>query len=381
MRIGIAYLEYSRSKGIERIAADLADRIARRGHEVHFHCTKWEDAAGSLVQFHKVRTLDIVNSSKLLSFAVLGRAGLNRGHYDIAHSYGNVVGCDVITAQSCHLAGMKIARTVFKNRIKSGVNYGVADRLRLYLERENYGGRRYKKVIACSNLVKRELMAYYHVPDSDVAVIPNGVDTGEFHPNNREVFSEQVRSAHGIGREDLVLLFVGHEFVRKGLQTVMESLAILNDKRLKLLICGGDHFEPFYQQAKSLGIEPQVIFLGAQHDVKKYYSAADIFVLPTFHDAFGLVITEAMASGLPVIVSKNAGAAEDIIEDGKDGVLISDPQNAKELATKIRALVQSPSMREKIGAQARQKVAIYTWEECAERVLQVYEEVRHEKLS
>lgn len=111
MRIGIAYLEYSRTKGIERISAELADRIAQRGHEVHFHCTGWENVGTTLVRFHKVRTLDFVNSAKLLSFSVAGKASLKRGHYDMTHSYGNLIGCDVITAQSCHRAGMDAAKT------------------------------------------------------------------------------------------------------------------------------------------------------------------------------------------------------------------------------------------------------------------------------
>lgn len=381
MRIGIAYLEYSRTKGIERISAELADRIAQRGHEVHFHCTGWENVGTTLVRFHKVRTLDFVNSAKLLSFSVAGKASLKRGHYDMTHSYGNLIGCDVITAQSCHRAGMDAAKTFRGEGIETRRNFGIADGLRLFLEHENYGRRRYRKVIACSDLVKRELISYYKVPEKDIIVIYNGVDTTEFNPGNRALFREKIRQQCGIRAEDILILFVGNEFLRKGLHKAIEALAMVEDEQVKLLVCGSDLVEPFKRLAAKFQVEPRIFFAGAQKNVQEYYAAADIFLLPTFHEGFGLVITEAMASGLPVIVSKNAGAAEDIIEDGKDGVLISDPQNAKELATKIRALVQSPSMREKIGAQARQKVAAYTWDRCAERVLEIYEAIRHEKSS
>jgi UDP-glucose:(heptosyl)LPS alpha-1,3-glucosyltransferase len=381
MRVGIAYLEYSRSKGIERISAEIADRIALRGHEVHFHCTRWEDVGTTSVRFHKVQTLDFVNSAKLLSFSVLGKASLNRGRYDITHSYGNLIGCDVITAQSCHRAGMDAAKAFRGRGIETRRNLGIADQLRLFLEHENYARRRYRRVIACSSLVKRELISYYKVPEKDVTVIHNGVNTAEFNPGNRALFRDKVRQQCGIRAEDILILFVGNEFLRKGLHKAIEALAMVEIEQVKLLVCGSDMVEPFNRLAAKFQVGPRILFAGDQKNVQEYYAAADIFVLPTLHEAFGLVITEAMASGLPVIVSKNAGAAEDVIEDGKDGVLISDPQSAKELAIKIRALVQSPSMREKVGVQARQKVVAYTWDRCAEKVLQVYEEARHEKSS
>jgi UDP-glucose:(heptosyl)LPS alpha-1,3-glucosyltransferase len=375
MKIGIAYLEYSRRKGIERISAELADRAAQQGNEVHYHCARWSDESTSKVHFHKVPTLDVFFSSKLISFAVAGKLSLHRGHYDVTHSYGTVIGCDVITAQSCHRAGMDIAAAFMKDSVGSTVNFGVADRLRLYLERQNFGKRKYKKVVACSSLVKRELMKYYGVPEHDIVVIPNGVDVKEFHPGNRERFRDEIRQVYGIKREDIVLLFIGHEFARKGLETIVRSLPLLNDNRIKLLVCGGDRAEQFRRLAVSLKLDQQVIFAGPQADVKKFYAASDLFVFPTVHEAFGLVIVEAMASGLPVVVSKNAGAAEDIIDDGKDGILLTDPMNAKEVAEKIESILRNDILRKNIGIQARKKVQSLDWDRIGERVIRVYEEI------
>jgi UDP-glucose:(heptosyl)LPS alpha-1,3-glucosyltransferase len=381
MKIGIAYLEYSRTKGIERISAELADRIAQRGHEVHFHCTRWEDVGTTSVLFHKVRTIDFVNSAKLLSFSVAGKASLKRGRYDMTHSYGNLIGCDVITAQSCHRAGLKTAKALKGKVIRTDVNFGIADQIRLYLEHQNFAKRKYKRVIACSTLVKRELMENYRVPDSDIAVVPNGVDLEGFHPRNREAFGNDIRSQYRIGNQEILLLFVGHEFGRKGLEAAIRGLALLKQQHIKLLVCGADNALPFQKLAGKLGVHEQVIFAGAQAEVKKCYAAADIFVLPTLHEAFGLVITEAMASALPVIVSKDAGAAIDVIEGGKDGVLLSNPRNPEEVAYKVRLLAEDSSLRRKIGMDAREKVVGYSWDICTQKVLQVYEEVRHRKSS
>jgi len=381
MRIGIAHIEYSRRKGIERISAELADAVAKRGHEVHFHCVRWMDVSSPAVQFHRVRTIDLANSSRILSYAVSVGLDLKRGRYDVTHSYGGVVGCDVITAQSCHRAGLKIAKALKGEIIRTNVNLGIADRIRLYLEYQNFARRQYRKVIACSTLVKSELMEHYRVPESDIVVVANGVDVEEFHPHNRELFRNDIRSEYRIGKEEILLLFVGHEFARKGLEAAIRSLPILKQQAIKLLVCGGDNPQPFQQLAVKLGVDQQVIFAGAQTDMKRYYAAADIFVLPTLHEAFGLVITEAMASGLPVIVSKNSGAAIDVIEDGKDGLLVSDPRNPEEVAEKVQLLVEEPSLRTRIGKQAREKVMGYSWDICVQKVLKVYEDVRHRKCS
>ncbi len=326
-----------------------------------------------------MRTIGYPNSARLLSFAFQGKSSVQRGQYDVTHSYGNVIGCDVITAQSCHRSGMEIRRRLKEKALGGRVNFGVADRIRLMIEHENYGKRQYKKVIACSNLVKRELVEHYAVPESDITVIPNGVDIDEFHPRNRNVFREEVRRSSNIGDNELVLLFVGHEFVRKGLGTVIRSIALLKDRMLKLLVCGADHADPFRHLAQSLGVERQVYFLGAQPEVEKYYAASDVFVFPTLHEAFGLVVIEAMASGLPIVVSGTAGAAEDIIEDGKTSLLLSNPQNPEELAAKIQILREDESLRKALGSAARKRVESYTWEASAERVLEVYEQIRHMK--
>jgi UDP-glucose:(heptosyl)LPS alpha-1,3-glucosyltransferase len=381
VKIGIAYLEYSRRKGIERISAELADGVAQSGHDVHFHCIRWMDVRSSKVQFHRVRTMAYPNSATLFSFAILGKSSLSRGNYSVSHSYGGVIGCDVITAQSCHRAGLKVAEALKGKMIRTKVNYGVADRIRLYLEHQNFAKRKYRKVIACSTLVKRELMENYRVPDSDIVVVPNGVDLEEFHPRNRDAFRNDVRSQYHAGNQDILLLFVGHEFGRKGLEAAIRALALLKQQHVKLLVCGSDNALPFQKLAVKLGVHQQIIFAGAQAEVKKFYAAADVFLLPTLHEAFGLVITEAMASALPVVVSKDAGAAIDVIEDDKDGLLLSDPRSPEEVAQKIRRLAEDSPFRAKIGVQAREKVVGYSWDTCAQKVLEVYEEVRHSKSS
>jgi UDP-glucose:(heptosyl)LPS alpha-1,3-glucosyltransferase len=151
----------------------------------------------------------------------------------------------------------------------------------------------------------------------------------------------------------------------------------LKTKNVKLVVIGisipSDPIEKYKKQAVDLGVGDRFIFAGKRSDVYKYFAAADIFVLPSVYEPFGLVVLEAMASGLPVVVSKVAGAAE-LIEDGKDGLLLENPKNPKEIAEKINYLLEENELK-RIGRNARKKAEKYPWKKTAEEMLKVFEEV------
>ena len=372
MRIGIAYLEYSRRKGIERISAELADRVAERGHDVHFHCTQWRDVRSPKVRFHKVRTVGFPNSARLFSFALLGRSSVQRGQYDVTHSYGNVVGCDVITAQSCHRAGMEIRRRLKEKTLGGRINFGVADRIRLVIEHENFGKRRYKKIIAVSEGVKRELVRYYDVPDEDIVIVPNGVDLDEFNPANRLRFREPLRENLGILRFAPVLIFVANEFDRKGLRVIIEALPLLKNPEVRLLVLGGDNRFPYQRLARQLGVDGQILFLGNVQKISRYYAASDLFVFPTIYEAFSLAVLEAGASGLPLLVTKVNGT-EELVIDGANGYFIT--REPEDIAEKIRTLISDGKQLQALGLNARRAAENYSWDHITESVLSVYQGV------
>jgi glycosyltransferase involved in cell wall biosynthesis len=117
-----------------------------------------------------------------------------------------------------------------------------------------------------------------------------------------------------------------------------------------------------------------VTFLGRQADVHRYFAAADLFVLPTLYEPFGMAVLEAMASGLPVVTSRTAGVAE-LITDREDGLLLDDPTDATAIATAVHLLVDSPELREHLGRTAREKVSGYSWDYVVRETLNVYRTV------
>jgi UDP-glucose:(heptosyl)LPS alpha-1,3-glucosyltransferase len=378
MRIGIAHTEYSRRKGIERCAVELAERIAAHGHEVHFHCSQGKSVEGSRVILHHVPTWNVVNSARIATYAISGQRSLKEGEYDVTHSHGGLVGCDVVTAHSCHKAGMEVRRKLKEKAPRARRNWGVADKIRLMIERKNYAERRYKKVVAVSGGVKRELVEYYDVPEDDIVVIPNGVDLDEFNPTNRLRFRDRIREQLQIPPDAPVLIFVGNEFDRKGLSFIIEALPLLKIPELKLLVLGGDNKSPYLNLAQRLRVDSQILFLGNVKKISFYYAASDVFVFPTFYEAFSVATLEAAASGLPLIVTRVNGT-EDLVREGYNGSFIH--RDSEEIAEKIQVLLQDRDKLAKLGANGRRSVEGYSWDIIAEKAIQVYEEIRHSKSS
>ena len=123
--------------------------------------------------------------------------------------------------------------------------------------------------------------------------------------------------------------------------------------------------------ASDIGVAEQVLFVGRSQEVWKYFAACDVFLLPTLYEAFGLTVLEAMASGLPALVSDKAGAAE-LIQDGYNGLLLKDPTDASEIAAKLEGLFLNERFSKQLGAEARRTALQFSWESVAQRTVEVY---------
>lgn len=371
MRIGVASLEYSRTRGLERASAEIANRLAAWGDDIHFYCTAREDIGSSGVRFHHVRTLNLVNSTRIASFAFLGSRAVRNGGYDVTHSHGLAVGCSVITAQSCHRAGME-ARRHRSGSALSSTNFGIADTVRFKIEGQNFGERKYRKVIAVAEGVKRELMRWYGVPADDIVVIPNGVDLNEFSPDHDGSVRGTVRKELGLDADDMAILFVGNEYDRKGLEYLIEALHALRMPSVKLIVAGDDERSPYIERARHLGVERQVIFLGHCSQIARYCKGADVFSMPTEYEAFALATLEAAASELPLVVTKVNGT-EELVKHGENGLFI--PRNGEAIAAALHLLLNDRERRKRMGRAARASVKEYSWDVIAKRTREVYKSI------
>lgn len=379
MKLAFVTREYTKKGGVSRCVVELASRMAVR-HEVHVFAWKWDkDLPGGEIKFHKVTCFSRPFFLHVLSFPFFCERILRRQRFDLVVApLGDTLGADVVVAHSCHRAWIAIKKQNFAGWL--GFLLNPLHWMALFLEAKALGKGTFRKIIAVSQKTKNDIIHYYRIPADDIQVIYNGVNTEEFSSQAQETYRTAIRQELKIAAEEVVFLFVGNECKRKGLGTILEAIRLPMEKAsLKLLIIGAGDAHPYRELAKKLSIEKDVIFLGARADVQKYYSASDVFVFPTLLEPFGLVIAEAMASGLPVITSRNAGAAE-LIENGVSGLLLKNPENVGELQDKIFKLVRDAGLRKNMGLEAQRSIQNYSWEKITEQSLKVYSDILRIKL-
>jgi len=200
-------------------------------------------------------------------------------------------------------------------------------------------------------------------------VVHPGVDAERFAHDPKA--RAEIRAMHGIGPEDFVMLFVGMNFGPKGLGPLMEGFAEFRRREpgraARLLVVGRGPVPEFERRATRLGIRQDVIFAGVQvHGIERYYSAADAFALLSEFETFGMVVLEAMAAGLPVIVSERMGVG-DVVGDA--GIVL--PAGVAEQAA--TALGRLSTAAHALRDGARRGVSRHSWSSVADRVRSVYD--------
>ncbi|OGT94889.1 MAG: hypothetical protein A2298_05535 [Gammaproteobacteria bacterium RIFOXYB2_FULL_38_6] len=292
------------------------------------------------------------------------------------HVQGDFVGdCDVYTAHSCHKAWLEIVNKENLGGALERLKKSVYNPLHHFiLKAEKNCIMNTRRVIAISNGIKEEITRLYGVEDKKVKVIPNGVNIEQFNMAQRKLYRKEIRTQLGLGDDEILLIFPAHEFIRKGILKILDAMNSLKNKRLHLLVVGRDDQTRVRDVIEHYQLESNIHFIGETSTIEKYYAASDIMVLPTLYEPFGLVITEAMASALPVITNKSAGAAE-LIENGTDGVLLEDIKDTRELASQIESLANNSAKREQMGVQARITAERYNWDAIAQRTMNLYNEI------
>ena len=236
-------------------------------------------------------------------------------------------------------------------------------------------------LVAATPAEEEQLVELYGANPRKITIIPPGVDLELFHPHS----PEDAKLRIGVKPCDNMILFVGRIEPLKGVDTLLRAMALLAYecptwvKQLCVAIIGGDpntseneEMERLKAIRAELGITDLVTFLGA-HDQDKlhhYYSAAQMVIMPSHYESFGMVALEAMACGTPVIASEVGGLAY-LVRDGQTGFHVPD-RDPVALASAIARLAQDPALRQRLGRQAHQYAQNYSWECIADHILALY---------
>lgn len=372
MKIACFIHDCNREGGQERCAAELVDQLSA-AHEVHLFAATARGIAADRVAFHRIRVPKRPVILKNLLFFAQASAVARRQRFDIVHSHGaSMWGQHVTTAHFCEAAWLT-RRGEFaadSGGPARAAYQAINSRFSMLIENLIYRKRGTRAVIAVSKAMRADLVTHYGLEPTRIPVIYDGVDLEVFHPDQRSRWRGRIRSRLGI-REDVCLaLFVG-AYERKGLRYLLEALRVLGEAPLHLLVVGPSQGPSLPQAARRLGVDDRVTFLGREADVHRYFAAADLFVLPTLYEPFGMAVMEAMATGLPVVTSRSAGVAE-LITPLEDGVLLTDPRDPVEIANALGRLVDDPALRTSLGRNARTKVSEYSWDYVIRETLAVY---------
>lgn len=228
-----------------------------------------------------------------------------------------------------------------------------------------------KKYIAISHSVKKDLMRLYNIKSENITVIYHGVSTDDLpdvHNDESQFVRRHIRHQYNIPDDAFVLLTVGALNVRKGLPIIFDVIKELlthDFKSIVLLAVGAGDTQRFLLQAEDLGIASHIKLVPAQKEIAPFYQASDMFFFPSIYEPFGLVILEAMASGLPVVTSNVAGAAE-LITPNRDGIVIGSKFSILDIASEISTLIKDKSKRISLGRMARQSALHWHWDGVAD---------------
>lgn len=346
--------------GQGRYCIELARRLAAR-HRVTIFANRFavpEERGWEYVRVPAVRTTALTT---VFSFLAVAELRVSRRRFDVVHAQGLTCwGADVITAHVCNLARHRVAPP-------AGWRARLFATLVNPVEAAFFRQRRARHLIAISRQVAGEVRGCYRWT-RPVSVIHHGVDTTRFRPAADVAERAACRARYGLPAEGWVWLFVGEAV--KGLGAGLEQLPAFPGARL-LAVTRSDP-APYLQRARALGVADR-FHLGGPEDGGAFgqaYRAADVFVYPSAYDTFGMVVLEAMASGLPVVVGRDIGAAE-LIEDGENGFLI-DPARPAQLGAVLERLAAQPDAAVQLGHRAHLLARTRSWDACAAATEEVY---------
>ena len=379
LKIVFSMINCNRRDGSARAVNEVAERLADRGHEVHLYARKAEDLYLSKIRWHKVPGPGWPEVADFLSYHVSVNRSIPGRYFDIIHSIGcNTLRANVVTIQNIQPAKKKILDRLgslekispFRRMTRALYLKVTSDaEYKLYSHKP---GRRPPLFLPVSRGVERELRENYDIGPAPVRIVPNAADLKIFKPIPEEQRLAW-RRENGLGADDVVLIFAGGEWVRKGLDLAIRALALIPDRRAKLFIAGDDAAkETLKALAAECQVTDRVIFGGFRKDVPIALASSDVFLFPSWYEAFSLATIEAAACALPVIATSINGT-EDFIQPGINGDFVkSDP---KHIAEVIEPLINDARKRQEMGRNAQQLVEKnYTWDRVTEQTESAYQE-------
>jgi glycosyltransferase involved in cell wall biosynthesis len=370
--------------GTERIIIRWITKLAD-DFDIHIYSQRVQDLDLSQFTFHRVPSISGPHILKYLFWYFANQIVRARDRWfrglrpDIVFSPG--VNCPDADVISVHIIFKKFTRQSaaelhFSRTPISGWPRLLHRRLyyrmviffenRVYRKDSNY-------LVLIANKTAGDLKRYYGRTDRYL-VLFLGLDHSIFNNDRRLSIRDKARAALGYSPDDFVVLLVGNDLRNKGFRVLIESMNVLRKSQIKMLVATRDDLTPFRAIVAASNLAERVQFCPPRKDIEFYYAAADAYAGPSLEDTFALPPSEAMACGLPTLVSRENGTME-IIEHGVNGLILDDPTDAASLAKMLLKLSNDPAFAARIGANGAETARQLTWERNAEDLRGIFAKI------
>lgn len=374
-KVAVIIPKYGLTGGAEQFVAELTGRlIDQTGYDFHVCANRWQKPNAPII-FQQTPIISFPKFLTTPSFAYFVQGHINRSNFSLVHSHERIFAADIFT-----MHGIPHRYWVHNIRRKQMSLYDLATD---WVEKKLVYQGKCKKFIAVSNLTKDIFLQEYKINPDKVAVINPGVDLSDYARHNKDSVRNDIRRELGINIADPVIIFASMNFEIKGLDDILFSLAKLKaqNHKFKLIVAGKGNIKKYTKMSEEAQIISDIIFTGpvSKEHLIKMYLASDLYIMLSKFDTFGMVVLEAMAAGLPVIISSNVGA-RDIVQEGKNGFIVSNTSDRDYIAAKI-ALLLDKNSRRPLAEAADQTAAKNTWDDVTKKYAVIYENILEEKRS
>jgi UDP-glucose:(heptosyl)LPS alpha-1,3-glucosyltransferase len=372
MRLAIVRQRYNPFGGAERFVARALPALERAGSDVTLITRAAEGWAARRVL--NVNPFYLGKVWRDWSFARAARSAWRRESFDLVQSHERIPGCDVYRAgDGVHRRWLELRKRRGRAAERLGIALNPYHHYVCRAEKRMFEHPRLRAVICNSKMVRDEIRRGFRIAPEKLHVIYSGVDLSHFSLPRRRELRERARDELGVRARETLFLFVGSGFARKGLDCAIDALALADRPAYRLGVVGTDRHAPRYaERARRAGLGERVRFLGGREDVRPLYAAADCFILPSRYDPFPNTALEALAMGLPALVSSRCGAAE-VIERGVNG-WVCEPDDPVRLARLISEAGEAVD-RADMAAAARASAERFGIDAMAEQLVNLYKKL------
>ena len=351
----------------------MTERIAAKGRfEIHVLANRWS-ARSKHVIFHKIPIIRFPKFLTTISFAYFVRQALTRLNVDVIHTHDRIFSADIFTMHG-------IPHRIWIERIRRKRWLSLFDRGTAWVEGCLIRNPACRRIMPVSTLTRDVLLeAYPGLEPSHIEVMHPGVALSAFADLERDQCRREISDRYRIEKDDFVVLFVSMNFDVKGLDRLIDAVAKVLEKHpssgLKLMIVGKGDPQKYRTLARDLGVEERLVFTGVvkRDTLDRIYIAADVYAMLSQFDTFGMVVLEAMAASMPVIISGRVGA-KDIVREGENGYVIENPDDSDAIADRIARLLNEGT-RHTFGEAARRTAEACTWDAAAAKIEAIYEDI------